>query len=88
MEYPTTVKSLYVNYFFSRQDTFWQKKPCISYRFEAGYQYAGLRRGPGMVPRCVPQVMKEIRHSQPGDPADAKNPAGSFSTLLKLLTFL
>ncbi len=55
------LKALYVNYFFSRQDVFWQK--------EAMRKLPALKRATnmlvcgedlGMVPRCVPQVMKEL----------------------------
>jgi 4-alpha-glucanotransferase len=55
------LKSLYVNYFFSRQDVFWQE--------EALHKLPALKRATnmlvcgedlGMVPRCVPQVMKQL----------------------------
>jgi len=42
-------------------DTFWQKEAHgISYPLEAGYQYAGLRRGPGHGAPLRTQVMKEL----------------------------
>jgi len=55
------LKGLYVNYFFSRQDAFWQK--------EAMNKLPALKRATnmlvcgedlGMVPKCVPQVMKNL----------------------------
>jgi 4-alpha-glucanotransferase len=63
LEYYTKEKlyDLYVNYFYQRQDDFWRK--------EALKKLPHLKRSTnmlicgedlGMVPRCVPQVMKEL----------------------------
>lgn len=55
------LKALYVNYFYRRQDDFWQE--------EAMEKLPELKRGTnmlicgedlGMVPHCVPDVMKEL----------------------------
>ncbi len=55
------LKDLYVNYFFRRQDDFWKK--------EALHKLPGLKRSTnmlicgedlGMVPHCVPEVMKGL----------------------------
>ena len=55
------LKELYINYFFSRQDDFWKK--------EAMHKLPGLKRSTnmlicgedlGMVPHCVPDVMKDL----------------------------
>lgn len=55
------LKELYINYFFYRQDDFWQK--------EAMYKLPALKRATnmlvcgedlGMVPGCVPLVMKQL----------------------------
>jgi 4-alpha-glucanotransferase len=55
------LKELYVNYFFHRQDEFWKK--------EAMNKLPGLKRSTnmlicgedlGMVPNCVPDVMKQL----------------------------
>jgi 4-alpha-glucanotransferase len=55
------LKELYVNYFFRRQDDFWKK--------EAMHKLPGLKRSTnmlicgedlGMVPNCVPDVMKQL----------------------------
>src|SRR5688572_1869760 len=55
------LKALYINYFFRRQDIFWEK--------EAMHKLPYLKRATnmlicgedlGMVPRCVPDVMKQL----------------------------
>jgi 4-alpha-glucanotransferase len=55
------LKELYVNYFFRRQDDFWKQ--------EAMHKLPGLKRSTnmlicgedlGMVPSCVPDVMKQL----------------------------
>lgn len=55
------LKELYINYFFSRQDDFWER--------EAMHKLPGLKRSTnmlicgedlGMVPHCVPDVMKDL----------------------------
>lgn len=55
------LKALYINYFFHRQDNFWEK--------EAMHKLPYLKRATnmlicgedlGMVPRCVPDVMKQL----------------------------
>jgi 4-alpha-glucanotransferase len=55
------LKQLYVNYFFRRQDDFWEK--------EAMHKLPGLKRSTnmlicgedlGMVPHCVPDVMERL----------------------------
>jgi 4-alpha-glucanotransferase len=55
------LKEIYVNYFFRRQDDFWKK--------EAMHKLPGLKRSTnmlicgedlGMVPHCVPDVMKQL----------------------------
>jgi 4-alpha-glucanotransferase len=55
------LKDLYVDYFFRRQDTFWEK--------EAMHKLPYLKRATnmlicgedlGMVPHCVPEVMKQL----------------------------
>ncbi len=55
------LKELFVNYFFRRQDDFWEK--------EAMYKLPGLKRSTnmlicgedlGMVPHCVPDVMQRL----------------------------
>ena len=73
------LKELYLNYFFSRQDTFWQK--------EAMHKLPALKRATnmlvcgedlGMVPRCVPQVMKELGILSLEIQRMPKNPAREF----------
>lgn len=60
-EVKESLKALYVNYFYRRQDDFWQK--------EAMEKLPELKRSTnmlicgedlGMVPHCVPDVMKEL----------------------------
>jgi 4-alpha-glucanotransferase len=55
------LRDLYLNYFFNRQDTFWEK--------EAMHKLPALKRATnmlvfgedlGMVPRCVPNVMRQM----------------------------
>lgn len=55
------LKELYINYFFSRQDDFWKK--------EAMHKLPSLKRSTnmlvcgedlGMVPECVPDVMRQL----------------------------
>lgn len=55
------LKDIYINYFFRRQDEFWKK--------EAMHKLPGLKRSTnmlicgedlGMVPHCVPDVMKQL----------------------------
>jgi 4-alpha-glucanotransferase len=73
------LKELYLNYFFSRQDAFWQK--------EAMHKLPALKRATnmlvcgedlGMVPRCVPQVMKELGILSLEIQRMPKNPAREF----------
>src|SRR5258708_1770585 len=73
------VKELYVNYFFYRQDGFWQK--------EALDKLPALKRATnmlvcgedlGMVPACVPQVMKQLGILSLEIQRMPKNPAQEF----------
>jgi len=81
LEYNTQqqLKALYINYFFSRQDAFWQK--------EAMHKLPALKRATnmlvcgedlGMVPRCVHQVMKELGILSLEIQRMPKNPAREF----------
>src|SRR5258708_28919288 len=73
------LKELYVNYFFYRQDAFWQK--------EALHKLPALKRATnmlvcgedlGMVPACVPQVMKQLGILSLEIQRMPKNPAQEF----------
>jgi len=74
------LKELYINYFFSRQDLFWQK--------EALHKLPALKRATnmlvcgedlGMVPHCVPDVMKQLGILSLEIQRMPKNPANTFS---------
>ncbi len=67
------LKELYVDYFFRRQDDYWMK--------EAMKKLPALKRATnmlicgedlGLVPGCVPHVMKQLGIIKSGDPADAQ----------------
>ena len=73
------LKELYVNYFYRRQDSFWQK--------EAMLKLPELKRSTnmlicgedlGMVPDCVPVVMKELAILSLEIQRMPKNPASEF----------
>ena len=78
-EVQQSLKDLYSNYFFYRQDSFWQE--------EALHKLPALKRATnmlvcgedlGMVPRCVPQVMKELGILSLEIQRMPKNPAREF----------
>jgi 4-alpha-glucanotransferase len=73
------LKDLYVNYFFSRQDVFWER--------EAMHKLPALKRATnmlvfgedlGMVPRCVPDVMRQLGILSLEIQRMPKNPAREF----------
>jgi 4-alpha-glucanotransferase len=73
------LRDLYVNYFFSRQDNFWEK--------EAMHKLPALKRATnmlvfgedlGMVPRCVPNVMRQLGILSLEIQRMPKNPAREF----------
>jgi len=73
------LKDLYVNYFFSRQDAFWER--------EAMHKLPALKRATnmlvfgedlGMVPRCVPDVMRQLGILSLEIQRMPKNPAREF----------
>ena len=73
------LKDLYVNYFFSRQDDFWER--------EAMYKLPALKQATnmlvfgedlGMVPRCVPNVMRQLGILSLEIQRMPKNPAREF----------
>jgi 4-alpha-glucanotransferase len=73
------LKDLYVNYFFSRQDEFWER--------EAMHKLPALKRATnmlvfgedlGMVPRCVPDVMRQLGILSLEIQRMPKNPAREF----------
>lgn len=73
------LKELYVNYFFSRQDDFWER--------EAMHKLPALKRATnmlvfgedlGMVPRCVPNVMRQLGILSLEIQRMPKNPARPF----------
>lgn len=73
------LKALYLNYFFYRQDMFWQE--------EAMHKLPALKRATnmlvcgedlGMVPRCVPEVMKQLGILSLEIQRMPKNPAREF----------
>ena len=81
LEYNTQqqLKDLYINYFFSRQDEFWRK--------EAMHKLPALKRATdmlvfgedlGMVPRCVPEVMRQLGILSLEIQRMPKNPAREF----------
>jgi 4-alpha-glucanotransferase len=74
------LKDLYLNYFFSRQDDFWGK--------EAMHKLPALKRATnmlvfgedlGMVPRCVPEVMRQLGILSMEIQRMPKNPVREFS---------
>lgn len=73
------LRDLYINYFFSRQDSFWEK--------EAMHKLPALKRATnmlvfgedlGMVPRCVPNVMRQLGILSLEIQRMPKNPAREF----------
>jgi len=73
------LKDLYLNYFFSRQDDFWER--------EAMHKLPALKRATnmlvfgedlGMVPRCVPNVMRQLGILSLEIQRMPKNPARQF----------
>ena len=55
------LKALYVNYFYSRQDDFWQREAMEKLpALKAATQMLICGEDLGMVPACVPDVMKEL----------------------------
>lgn len=73
------LKERYVNYFYSRQDAFWQK--------EAMFKLPALKHATnmlifgedlGMVPRCVPEVMRQLGILSLEIQRMPKNPAREF----------
>ncbi|HEY8967447.1 MAG TPA: 4-alpha-glucanotransferase, partial [Puia sp.] len=73
------LRDLYVNYFFNRQDNFWEK--------EAMHKLPALKRATnmlvfgedlGMVPRCVPNVMRQLGILSLEIQRMPKNPAREF----------
>jgi len=73
------LKDLYVNYFFIRQDAFWER--------EAMHKLPALKRATnmlvfgedlGMVPRCVPDVMRQLGILSLEIQRMPKNPAREF----------
>lgn len=57
----TPLKALYVNYFYHRQDTFWQREALEKLpELKAATQMLICGEDLGMVPNCVPDVMKEL----------------------------
>lgn len=74
------LKDLYINYFYQRQDAFWEK--------EAMRKLPALKRATnmlvfgedlGMVPRCVPDVMRRLGILSMEIQRMPKNPAQEFS---------
>jgi 4-alpha-glucanotransferase len=74
------LKDLYINYFYYRQDSFWEK--------EAMRKLPALKRATnmlvfgedlGMVPRCVPDVMRKLGILSMEIQRMPKNPAREFS---------
>jgi 4-alpha-glucanotransferase len=74
------LRDLYLNYFFSRQDDFWGR--------EAMHKLPALKRATnmlvfgedlGMVPRCVPEVMRQLGILSMEIQRMPKNPAREFS---------
>ena len=68
------LRELYVDYFFRRQDDFWMR--------EAMRKLPALKRVTdmlicgedlGLVPACVPDVMKDLGLPEPRNPADAQD---------------
>jgi 4-alpha-glucanotransferase len=56
-----SLKSLYVNYFYRRQDDFWQREAMEKLpALKAATQMLICGEDLGMVPGCVPDVMKEL----------------------------
>jgi len=81
LEYNTQqqLKDLYINYFFNRQDEFWRK--------EAMHKLPALKQATnmlvfgedlGMVPRCVPEVMRQLGILSLEIQRMPKNPAREF----------
>jgi 4-alpha-glucanotransferase len=73
------LRDLYVNYFFSRQDDYWER--------EAMHKLPALKRATnmlvfgedlGMVPRCVPNVMRQLGILSLEIQRMPKNPAREF----------
>ncbi len=56
-----TLKSMYVNYFYRRQDDFWQREAMEKLpALKAATEMLICGEDLGMVPACVPDVMKEL----------------------------
>jgi 4-alpha-glucanotransferase len=73
------LRDLYINYYFNRQDNFWEK--------EAMHKLPALKRATnmlvfgedlGMVPRCVPNVMRQLGILSLEIQRMPKNPAREF----------
>jgi 4-alpha-glucanotransferase len=55
------LKALYVNYFFRRQDDFWKKEAMQKLpQLKSSTNMLILGEDLGMVPHCVPEVMKQL----------------------------
>lgn len=81
LEWPTQqqLRDLYINYFFNRQDDYWEN--------EAMHKLPALKRATnmlvfgedlGMVPRCVPNVMRQLGILSLEIQRMPKNPAREF----------
>ena len=76
------LKDLYINYFYQRQDSFWEKE--AMHRLPALKQATNMLvfgEDLGMVPRCVPDVMRRLGILSLEIQRMPKNPALEFARL-------